>query len=128
MKFLRTPFFCRTHPVTASGDIRHRMRIIFQGQQLLLRLVTFIGYCFKFGSLSHFFTKCYTDYRKTTKRNERLLQDASDFLLQIVTVSLQDVTGLPNATVLLQNAIVISKCNAYYKICRYTLINQYIIH
>ena len=47
------------------------------------------------------FTKC--DSYFITKRDRSLLQNASGFLLQ-------------NATVLLQNVTVITKCNVYYKL------------
>ena len=43
-----------------------------------------------------------------------LLQNASGFLQQNATVLLQ------NATISLQNATVITKCDVYYKMCRYT--------
>ena len=49
-------------------------------------------------------TKC--DSYFITKRDRSLLQNASGFLLQ-------------NATVLLQNATVITKCDVYYKLRQY---------
>ena len=52
---------------------------------------------------------------------KNLLQTASGFLLQNATVLLKNAIGL-------QNASVITKCDIYYKIRRYTLINQCIIH
>ena len=52
-----------------------------------------------------FITKC--DSYFITKRNRSLLQNASGFILQ-------------NATILLQNTTVITKCNVYYKLRQYT--------
>ena len=49
-------------------------------------------------------TKC--DSYFITKCDKSLLQNASGFLLQ-------------NATILLQNATVITKCNVYYKLWQY---------
>ena len=69
-----------------------------------------VSYLIRYDSLlqnaTDVITKC--DSYFITKCDRSLLQNASGFLLQ-------------NAAVLLQNATVITKCDAYYKLRQYTV-------
>ena len=59
-------------------------------------------------------TKC--DSYFITKCNKSLLQYASGFLLKNATVLLQNATVITHCDDLLQNATVFTKCDVYYKL------------
>ena len=69
-----------------------------------------VSYLIRYDSLlqnaADVITKCGSYF--ITKCDRSLLQNASDFLIQ-------------NATVLLQNATVITKCDVHYKLLQYNL-------
>ena len=84
---------------------------------------------FIFGSLRYFITKCDRYYYKIRqliyyKLLQNLLQIASGFVLRNVTVLLQFMTLLQNALILLQSTTVITNCDVYYKMCRYSYLQN----
>ena len=59
-----------------------------------------------------------------TKGDRSLLQNASGFFLQNATILLEKKWLLQIATILSQNTTVITKCDAYYKLRQYTVLQM----
>ena len=95
------PFFPPFSKDEGLRDIGHIMSI---GNLIFGVNIVAVSYLIRYGSLlqnaTDIITKC--DSKFITKCDKSLLQNVSGFLLQ-------------NATILLQNATVITKCDSYYK-------------
>ena len=90
------------------------MRVVLDTKNLFLGVN--IGYGFIFGSLRHCTTEC--------DRDKSLLQNESGFFLQMRQFYFRMRQLLSNAWILLLNAIVITKCDVYYKKTRrYRVLN-----